>query len=163
MPLRQMAYSESENPRRCEMAIELMASNSWHQAPGSRARQPHEGGIDVGSAGLLEHPCDLALRKDAALVQDDETIVWNDFVEQMGCPQHADALFRDKLTDVLEDVGTGLDVETNRRFVEQKQFWPMQKRSRNLHPAHLSARQIANLAACALGQPDARQHLIAPR
>src|SRR5271155_2468400 len=33
----------------------------------------------------------------------------------------------------------------------------------NLEPAHLSAREIAHLAAGAVGKPDPRQHLIAPR
>src|ERR1700727_3323091 len=39
----------------------------------------------------------------------------------------------------------------------------MQQGARDLEPAHLSAREIAYLAAGAVGQSDARQHLVTPR
>ena len=63
----------------------------------------------------------------------------------------------------LEDVGARLDVEPDGRLVEQKQPRPMQQRARDLEPAHLSAREVAHLAAGAIGKADARQHLVTPQ
>ena len=99
--------------------------------------------------------------KHPALMQDHEVVAGHDFVEQMGGPEHADALLGDQLPDVVEDVGARLDVEPDGRFVEQQQTWAMQQRARNFEPAHLSAREVAHLAAGAFGKADAREHLIA--
>ena len=49
------------------------------------------------SARTLRH---LAVREDAALMQDDEIVARHDLVEQMRCPEHADALFGDELPDM---------------------------------------------------------------
>ena len=76
-------------------------------------------------------------------------------------PEHADALLGDQLPDVAEDVGAGLDVEPDGRLVEQQQPRPMQQRARDFQPPHLAAREIAHLAAGAVGKPDPRQHLAA--
>src|SRR5258707_15748255 len=37
----------------------------------------------------------------------------------------------------------------------------MQQCARDLQPSHLSAREVANLAAGAIGESDARQHVVA--
>ena len=58
-------------------------------------------------------------------MQDDEIIARDDLVEQMRGPQHADALLGDKLADMGEDVGAGLDVEPDGRLVEQQKSRPM--------------------------------------
>ena len=75
-------------------------------------------------------------------------------------PQHADALFGDELADVVEDVGAGLDVEADGRLVEQQQARAMQQRARDFQPPHLAAREVAHLAAGAVGKADPRQHLV---
>ena len=87
----------------------------------------------------------------------------DDLVEQMRRPQHADALLGDELPDMAEDIGARLDVEPDGRLVEQQQPRPMQQRARDLEPAHLPAREVAHLAAGAIGEPDPRQHLVAAR
>ena len=61
----------------------------------------------------------------------------------------------------LEDVGAGLDVETDGRLVEQQQARPVQQRAGDLQPPHLAAGEVAHLAAGAVGEPDARQHFVA--
>src|ERR1700733_16291314 len=96
-------------------------------------------------------------------MQDDKVVARGNLVEQMGCPENADALFGDEVADMAKNIGTRLDVEPNRGFIEQKQPRAMQQRARDLEPAHLSAREIAYLAASAVGQSDARQHLITPQ
>ena len=103
----------------------------------------------------------LAAREDLALMQDDEIVARHDLVEQMRRPQHADALFGDELPDMAEDIGARLDVEPDGRLIEQQQPRPVQQRARDLEPAHLPAREIAHLAAGALGEPDARQLFLA--
>ena len=75
--------------------------------------------------------------------------------------KHADALLGDEMADMAENIGTRLDVEPDCRLIEQQQPRTMQQRARDLEPAHLSAREIAHLAAGAVGQPDARQYLVA--
>src|SRR5216683_2029748 len=61
------------------------------------------------------------MRENPALVQYHEVIAGDDLVEQMGGPQHADALFGDQLADMAEDIGARLDVEADRRLVKQQQ------------------------------------------
>ena len=67
----------------------------------------------------------------------------------------------DQLPDVVEDVGAGLDVQPDGRLVKQQQTWPMQQGASDFQPPHLAAGEVANLAAGAVGKPDAREHLIA--
>ena len=100
----------------------------------------------------------LAARQHLALMQDDEIVARGDLVEQMRRPEHADALFGDELADMAEDIGARLDVEPDGRLVEQQQPRPVQQRARDLDPAHLPAREIADLAAGAVGELDAREH-----
>ncbi len=72
-------------------------------------------------SGVSNDIPDWAMRKDPALMQDHEVIAGHDLVEQMRCPKYADALLRNQLADVVEDVGAGLDVEANGRLVKQQQ------------------------------------------
>ena len=58
------------------------------------------------------------MRQHAALMQHDEVIARHDLVEQMRRPEYADALFGDELADVVEDVGTRLDVKADGGLIE---------------------------------------------
>src|SRR5712664_1816056 len=98
------------------------------------------------------------MRENPALMQYHEVIAGDDLVEQMGGPQHADALFGDQPADMAEDIGARLDVEADRRLVKQQQARAMQQGARDFQPPHLAAREIAHLAAGAVGKADARQH-----
>src|SRR5436190_2783236 len=135
--------------RRNRPGCDGRARSSWRWAPGLRRRcgQAHEGGIDLAGSGVGDDLSDLAMGKYPALMQDHEIVAGQDFVEQMSGPEHADALLGDQLSDVIEDVGARLNVEPDSRFVEQQQPWAMQQRARNFEPAHLSAREVADLAA----------------
>jgi len=84
------------------------------------AGQTHKSRVDVACAGVFQHPRDLSVCEDASLVQDDEVVAWNNFVEQMGRPKNTDALLGDEMTDMTKDIGTRLDVEPNGRLIEQK-------------------------------------------
>ena len=115
------------------------------------------------ASGFFENPCDLTARQNATLMQDDEVVARNDFVEQMSGPQHANALFGDELADMAKHIGARLDVEPDGRLIKQKQPRPVQQRAGDLQPAHLPAGKIAHLAAGAVGKSDARQDLVTPR
>src|SRR6185312_15608656 len=93
------------------------------------------------------------------LVQDHEIIARDDLIEQMGCPEYADALFGDELPDMAEDVGAGLDVKPDRRLVEEEQARSVQQSARDFHSPHLAAGEVAYLAAGAVGKTDAREQL----
>jgi hypothetical protein len=127
-----------------------------------RAGQAHEGRIDILRAGVAEDIAHGAAREHAALMQDDEIVAGGNLVEQMRRPQHADTLLGDELPDVGQDVRACLDIEPDGRLVEQQQARPMQQRTRNFQPAHLSAREVAHLACGAIGKSDPRQHLFGP-
>src|SRR5258708_19862772 len=103
------------------------------------------------------------MRENPTLVQYYEVIAGDDLVEQMGGPQHADALFGDQLADMAEDIGARLDVEADRRLVKQQQARTMQQGARDFEPPHLAAREVAHLAAGAVGKADSRKHFTAPR
>src|SRR6266481_5125093 len=98
------------------------------------------------------------MRENLALMQYHEVIAGDDLVEQMGGPQHADALFGDQLADMAENIGSRLDVEADRRLVKQQQARTVQQGARDFQPPHLAAREVAHLAAGAVGKADARQH-----
>ena len=68
-------------------------------------------------------------------MQHDKFVVGDDLVEQMGRPQHADALLSGQTPDMAEDVGACLDVEADCRLVEQQQARPMQQRASDLDAA----------------------------
>src|SRR5229473_2581202 len=76
----------------------------------------------------------------------------------MGGPQYADVLLGDQPPDVTEDIGAGLDVEADGCLVEQQQARAMQQRAGDFQPSHLAAREVAHLAAGAVGKVDAREH-----
>ena len=44
---------------------------------------------------------------------------------------------------MLENIGAGLDIETDGRLVEKQHARAMQQRARNLHPPHLAAGERA--------------------
>ena len=94
-------------------------------------------------------------------MQHHEVIAGYDLVEQMGRPQHADVLFGHQLPDMVKDVGARLDIQPDGRLVQQQQARPMQQFAGNFQPSHLAAREVANLAAGTIGEPEARQHLVA--
>src|SRR4051812_33752988 len=97
---------------------------------------------------------DVPLRANPPQVQDHQLVARRDLVEQMRGPEHADALFGNQPPHMTENVGARLDVEADRRLVEQQQARPVQQRPRDLEPPHLTAREVAHLAARAVGKPD---------
>ena len=70
------------------------------------------------------------------------------------------SLGRDKAADVPQNIGPSLDIEADRRLVEQKKAGPMQQGPHDFHTPHLSARKIARLIASARLQPDVLQKLL---
>ena len=74
MPLGRSTYSPSEKPLR--RLIDGRWS-SWRQTSRDlRAGQAHEGGVDVGRAGLGDDARHLAMREHPALVQHHEIVAW---------------------------------------------------------------------------------------
>ena len=62
---------------------------------------------------------DIAVCKNSALVQNDEVVARFDLVEKVRGPQHAYALLDDEPLHVAEDLGSRLDVQPDRRLIEQ--------------------------------------------
>ena len=114
-------------------------------------------------AGVGDDARDLAMRQHPALMQHHEVVARHDLVEQMRGPEHADALLGDELADMAENVGARLDVEPDGRLVEQQQPRPVQQRAGDFQPPHLAAREVAHLAAGAVGKRRCGQHLAAAR
>ena len=56
-----------------------------------------------------------------------------------------------------------LDVEADRRFVEQQQPWPVEQGAGDFHPPHLAARQVSGPFARAVGEAGLPQDLFGPR
>src|SRR5215472_14381188 len=150
-------------PRRSRVASGRGRSCSWCGAPGPRAGQADEGRVDVMCAGFRNDARHLAACKDLPLMQNDKIVAGVNLVEQMRRPQHADAIFGDELPHVAENIGPDLDVEPDGWLIKQQQPWSVQERACDLEPPHLATREVAHLAARALSEPDARQHLLAPR
>ena len=61
---------------------------------------------------------------------------------------------------MTDDVGPRLDVEANRRLVENEQARTVQQRASDLETSHLSAGQVAHLVLGALGERNAREDVI---
>ena len=117
--------------------------------------------MDIVGAGFSDDARNRAVREHASLMQHYEIVAGLDLVEQMRRPEHADALLRHQLANVVENIGAGLYVEPDGRLVEQQQARPMQERACDFQPPHLAAREVAHLAAGALSKTQARQHLVA--
>ena len=64
-----------------------------------------------------------------------------------------------KPANVIENVGARLDIEADRRFVQQQQARLMQQRAGDLDPPHLPDRKIADAIGAAIGHGHAIQHL----
>ncbi len=116
--------------------------------------------MQIMRLGFRDNACDLALRENSALVQNDEIIIRLDLVKKVSGPQHADALLDNQPPHMAEDLGSRLDVQSNRRLVEQQQTRPVQECPRDFQPTHLPAGEIAHLAAWAVGKTHPRQGFI---
>ena len=55
---------------------------------------------------------------------------------------------------MVENVGSRLHIEPDRRLIQQQQTRPMHQRASYLKPPHLSARKIPHLAAVAVSKSD---------
>ena len=92
-------------------------------------------------------------------MQHDDEIGRQNLVEQMGRPQHAEALFLDERAHDVDDALARADVEADGRLVEQQQIRTMQQRTGDLDAARLAARKLAHLLAAAIGEADEFERL----
>ena len=93
---------------------------------------------------LLSHACGCALCKNPALVQHNDIVIFRNFVDQMGGPQHRDTIF-DEPAHVLEDICSRLDIKADCRLIQQEQARPMQERASDFDLPHLAPGEAANL------------------
>ena len=63
--------------------------------------------LTLCGSGVGDDARDLAMRKHPALMQHHEVVARHDLVEQMGGPEHADALLGDELPDVARECRRG--------------------------------------------------------
>ena len=98
-----------------------------------------------------------AVGEHAPLVQHNHMIIVADLVDEVGRPKDAYSFLSDETSYDLENSGARLDVEPRGRLVEQQHARPMQKRSRDLDPPHLTAGKEAHLVAVPVGETDARE------
>ena len=122
-----------------------------------RGPLPRQG---IACIDLSDDARHLAACQDFALMKDDKIVVRNDLVKQVSGPQYPDPLLDDQSPHMAQDIGSRLDVETDGSLVKQQETRPVQKRSRNLEPPHLSPREIADLAGGAVGKSDARKQFV---
>jgi hypothetical protein len=102
--------------------------------------------MQIVRLGLRDNAFDQTACENPALMQNYQVVAGYDLVEQMRSPQHADALLGYQPPHMTEDIGARLDVEANRRLVQQQQTRPVQQGARDLEPPHLAARKVAHLA-----------------
>lgn len=88
-------------------------------------------------------------------MEHDHLVAGGHLVDQMGRPEHADAVLDAETTDVLEDRLARADVEADGRLVEQQELRPVKEGARDLDPAQLAAGELADLVGGALGQLEA--------
>ena len=113
----------------------------------------------IGAAGRADDVADRAMGEHPALVQDHDIVAASRFIDQMRRPQHADPLHRRQPANMIENVGARLDIEADRRFVQQKQAGLMQQRPGDFDAAHLPDREIADPILAAIGHRYAIQDL----
>ena len=99
------------------------------------------------AALLRDQGSDLPTGHQAALMQDHQPIVGLYFVEQVGGPQHADALFDAQAAHVLVQRQAAGRVEADAGFIQQQQARLMQQRPGDFHPAPVSAVELADFFA----------------
>ena len=109
--------------------------------------------MQVAGFGFGDDKRRLAFRENSSLVQNDEVIARFDLVEKVRGPQHADALLNDELPHMAENLGSRLDVQSNRCLVEQEKTRPVHKCPGDFQSPHLPAGKIAHLAAGTVGKP----------
>src|SRR5271154_2374446 len=98
-----------------------------------------------------------AIGEHAPLMQHDHLIVVTDLVDQVGRPKDAYSLLGDEASYNLEKSRARLDVESCRRLIKQQHARPVQERSRDLDPSHLTAGKEAHLVAGSVGETDASE------
>jgi len=76
-----------------------------------------------------------------------------DLIDQVGCPQNANACLGNKAPYMLENIRAGLDIEAGGWLIEQQQARAMQQCAGDFHSPHLAAGEIARLVIGAAGHP----------
>ena len=92
-----------------------------------------------------------------ASMQDQQVIAGLHFVEQVGSPEHADALLATQAADVLVECQATRRVEADTGFIEQQQARLMQQGAGNFHPAPMADVQLAYTIAPAFAKALAGQ------
>ena len=128
-----------------------------------RSREPAERIPDVARASRPDNIPGDALSQNFAAVQDDNCVGLRHLVDQMRGPERAEPLRRDKTADVPQNIGPSLDIEADRRFIEQKKPGPMQQGPDDFHTPHLAARKIARLVASTRHKPNVLQKPLAEK
>ena len=111
----------------------------------------------LGRVGGARHRIDIAMGEDAPLVQHHHVIAGIDLVDEMGRPQHTQAILAAQAMHVIENGLPGADIDADRRFVQQQEARPVQQRAGDLDPPHLAAAQAADLVLEALEQAGAAE------
>ncbi len=94
------------------------------------------------------------------MVQHRDSVGFRHLVDKVGCPQHADAFFGNQAAHIGDDIGARPDVEADSWLIEQQQARSVQKRASDLHPSHLTARQLANLFVNPIGKLDSCEQIL---
>src|SRR5262245_4330583 len=94
------------------------------------------------------------------LVQHDQMIIVTNFVDQVGGPQHADAILGYQLPHGAQDIGSRIDVEADGWFVKDQEAGTVQQGACNLNTPHMSPRKIANLVMRSIFQRYAHEHFV---
>src|SRR5215472_17393830 len=96
---------------------------------------------NVGTAGLLQNCGDGSGTENSPLVQNHKIIVRCNLVDQVCRPKHPNTRFN-KLPHMSQNIGPGVDVETNCRLVQKQQLWSVQQSPRDLDASHLPNRKL---------------------
>ncbi len=91
----------------------------------------HEGGL--GGEGL-----DLCLGFDLAVIEDDDVVLWPEFIHEVGCPEDADAFFGE-FVYVFYDGAAGGDVEPCGGFIEEEDLWLVDEGAGDFHASFVAA------------------------
>ena len=95
--------------------------------------------MQVARLCLRNDARDVTFCENSALIQYNEIVARHDLVEQVRGPKHADALLDNQSSYMAENLGPRLDIEPDRRLVEQQKTRPVQKCPRYFQSPHLPA------------------------
>ena len=128
MPFRQVMYSANENPLR----VGVRLWNSWRGAPGPLGGAVRRmKAVSTLSAPALRVRARPDPRKHPTLMQDHQVVAWRSR-RTNGWPRARRCPVRHEPSNVAHNVGAGLDVEPDGRFVEQQEARPVQQRAGDL-------------------------------